>query len=318
MRKSRKIVNKLIFFIGLSVLFIGGFSGEGLASNGITISPSTQEVAVRGDGPTDFDIKVKNQTEEVKTLQLSSIDFDGLQASGGLVFGGEKATLLDRNRLAKWLLLPNGSITLAPGESKQVTIRIQNSSKFEIGGHYGAVVFRVVQGGALEGNNVTVTQSAAALVLAVKNGAANYQLSLQPGEKGSSIMLRKPTQFGYGFKSQGNAHVVPRGQLQVVGPFNRLVGTGILNTQSKRILPGAVSSFSVPVQWESATLLPGKYKAVLTYRHDATDKTEQYTEEFWYVGAPFLLAFLAVVAIVVLVTIFLLRRRPKRRPFWLH
>ena len=76
-------------------------------------------------------------------------------------------------------------------------------------------------------------------LLIKKEGGDRYQISMRDREKVKVLNWSILNSYNVTFENQGNVHVKPRGVILVTDIFGRTIKKGIINEDSKIILPGA-------------------------------------------------------------------------------
>jgi hypothetical protein len=303
----------VVLFLGAPVSAVFASAKTAAPPSGITISPPLQQVAFPvAETSVPLNVIVTNNTPQTQTLYLSSVDFNALQDTGGLLFIGSKATALQRRYgLAKWLQLPYQQMTLTAGQSQTVDAAIRNDSTLAGGGHYGAILFTLRplldSGGQVSANLNAV---ASALVFAEKQGGIIYQLSLQTPHLGT-YWSTLPSSVSLRFRNGGNVHLVPRGTVTITGPFSKkAVSEGTINEDSAIILPQNTRDYRVELSHSIGSLAPGPYKMQVAYRYDGNDVYQTVTVTFWVINLEGIAAILLIAVVLILLV---LKRRAVAR-----
>jgi hypothetical protein len=246
---------------------------------GITISPPLQKVTL---GPGLLEAKthviVTNTTKNKFSATIDLVDFKSLNETGGLTLG-QVGVPLWKYGLANWMNVSNGKeFTLAPGESTNLEVGIQNRSDLTPGGHYGAVL---IKGKAQTpaGTQLDFNQNLASLLFVKKLGGEKYGMELTSFESQRSHDL--PQSVTMGFKSTGNVYVIPRGYIEVRDPLGELVEKGIINENSNLIMQESTQKLITllkPVDKPSHK--SGKYSITAYYRYDGQSDYSKKTVYF--------------------------------------
>ncbi|HSX35789.1 MAG TPA: hypothetical protein VLH84_02535 [Patescibacteria group bacterium] len=297
-------------------------SADSITYKGITLTPAVINLDLqKGQTRASFDIQVSNNTSEPQALTISSIDFRSLNETGGVAFIGSEASEFDHKYgLASWLDLGNGSVELAPGQTKTVSVAVDNRMDLSPGGHYAAVLFRSagvssVTGGA---NPVAINQVVSSLVFVRKTEGAKFSIGLEQLSVPRG-WFRLPSAINVVFKNTGNIQLVPRGLITVSGPFSHEVSRGIVNTDSNLVLPGGSRLYQVNLFKTGHVWWPGIYHVRVQYRYDGSVALQTATAAFLYLD-PMLIGIVLVVIAVSWYSIRkrqyifrLLRRLPKQK-----
>jgi hypothetical protein len=270
---------------------------------GITISPAFAQVQVSAtETEHPIRLKVTNNEDKPQTLEISAADFNTLDESGGLLFVGTNPTELQKKYgLAKWIRLPETSITLEPKETKNIDAIIVNEPDFAPGGHYGALMLSLPSSSLDEKQNkVAINSIASSLLFVTKTGGEIYKLQLNKVEDSHNI-FKLPNSVTLRFKNNGNTHLTPRGVVTIIDPSGKVVKKGVINQDSNIILPEAFRRYTVDLNNISTARLPGKYKTVVDFRFDGYEKFRTYqTSQFLLTPN---VVFLIVPIIVILAAI---------------
>lgn len=258
---------------------------------GFSVSPMFQELSLNAnDREKDFLITLTNATDQTTSFSLSVLDFGGLDESGGVAFLGGEKDLEKKYSLAPWMKPEKEQVTLAPNESMDVRVIIENSASLSPGGHYGAITFKTNEdiSQATAGNKIAVERLFSVLVFVKKIGGERYDLSLKGQENdGNSVLLPKTVRAR--FLNGGNVHIVPRGTITLTDPLGRVVSKGIINEESGILLPETFRVYPVQMQGLALSFFPGYYMIDIAYRYDGRDDFSVYSEQF---------AFLPGIAII--------------------
>lgn len=278
-----------VFFIILAAALIGA-AKAGAAANpaqgklpaGVTISPAFQQASVAaGEQQHPVVFKITNNESSAKTFDLSVQDFNTLGETGGLFFAGANPTELQKKYgLAKWLSLPQTSITIQPKQTATVQAMILNLPDLAPGGHYGALMLRQQSAGQSAGaNKVAVHPIASSLLFVTKIGGDTHKLSLA-SVSFSRTLFSLPGSVQLRFHNDGNTHLVPRGTVYIKTAGGKLVSKGIINEDSAIILPETYRQYVVNLQNAGGLSVSGKYQLHADFRFDGIDIYRTYRQDF--------------------------------------
>jgi hypothetical protein len=278
-------------------------AADSAAPTGITVSPAFQQVSIDSSElaqPVSFTI-INNKTTP-QTISLSAQDFNSLSETGGLLFVGANPTQLQKKYgLAQWLQLPQKSLTLQPKQSVKITANILNLPSLSAGGHYGALMIGLDNGGKqASGNGVSLHPVASSLLFVTKIGGDTHKLSLANVYVKRS-MLRLPGSVTLRFHNDGNTHLIPRGSVSLYDGRQRLISKGIINQDSGIILPGTFRRYSVYLSSVHRPLLPGHYTLNVDFRFDGISQYRRYSTSFFSI--PRLARTIEVLIVLVILTV---------------
>ena len=282
LQEDRKYLH--FFILVCSVIAFLSFTRFARASGDFEISPMLQEVAItNGEIKKEVNITLTNTTHHQVFLTLSAVDFQGLDASGGVAFLGSDQSLGREYTLAPWIHLETDSLVLNPGEERAVDVTIENRDDLSPGGHYGAVLFRnAPQDDVTNIPHVALSQVFTSLFFVKKEGGEKPALDLTQWTREShwfSVLKEEHIQF----TNSGNVHVVPRGEIEIRDFLWRLVGRGILNDSSFLILPKMNRVYRVKPFLVRYPFSPGLYTITLRYHFDGDETTREEMRRVWYV-----------------------------------
>lgn len=273
------------------------------APTGITVSPAFQQVSIDSSEATQpVSFTIINNKDSAQTISLSAQDFNSLSETGGLLFVGANPTQLQKKYgLAEWLQLPQKSLTLQPKQSIKITANILNLASLSAGGHYGALMIGLDNGGKAAGNsNVSLHPVASSLLFVTKIGGDTHKLSLANVYVKHSL-LRLPSSVTLRFHNDGNTHLIPRGSVSLYDGRHRLISKGIINQDSGIILPGTFRRYTVFLSSVSRPLLPGHYTLNVDFRFDGISQYRRYSTSFF--SMPRLARTIEVLAAVLILAV---------------
>lgn len=283
------------------------------ATNGIGVTPGLQEIEMSQDQPeVSFEVVVSNSTESRVDFRLNTIDFGALDESGGVAFLGKTGQETYAYSLSQWMQVATPEISLEPGATQSVTVTIKNDASLSPGGHYGAVLVTTRDTGQVQHDSVAMLPGASTLVLLKKSGGESYDLKIDQ-IKANKPFLGLPQSAQLRFQNAGNIHVVPRGTVQLTGPFNSKLANGTINETSAFVLPDTYRQMEVPLRYTSQPWLPGRYTMKIEWRYDGTDQMQTQEIHYWYVGKIGWAVIIIVSLSFVLYLYILYRRRPVTR-----
>jgi hypothetical protein len=191
--------------------------------------------------------------------------------------GSNPTDLQKRYGLAKWMSIPESTVTIPAKKTISVTTSILNQDTLASGGHYGAIMLSIASGNnTIAYQNKVAVQPIASLLLFVnKVGGDIHKLNLTNVYIGRSF-FGLPSNITLRFHNDGNTHLVPRGTVTITNPRGRLVGKGVLNENSNLILPQTYRSFNVPLVKIARVSILARYKVSVNYRFDGYDQFRTY------------------------------------------
>lgn len=283
-----------------AVVILIGYPLTARAADSLRLSPALQDVVLSEPGETrTLALTLTNSTASDLTVVLSTTDFGQLNETGGLAFIGDDDQSW-QHRLAAWLTVDRDRVTVPAGQSVTATLRLVNRDDLTPGGHYAAVLARIVDAAdtsATAASSQIGWQGVLATQLYVlKRGGETYQLSLLDIEP-SGTVWRQPGAVSLRWRVDGNTHIKPYGQVEVLSGRGQVVASGTINEDSAIILPGATRVMAVKLT--GARWWPGHYMVRVRYhRQDSADWLEA-SQTFWYFPVWFIVALVGLLILIV-------------------
>jgi uncharacterized integral membrane protein len=289
----------------------------------LTLSPARIEVS--GDPGTTItkDITLLNDSSAgTETYYVTYANFEAQGETGSPFFAPPK------DDLGTWMTTTS-SVTLAPNETKTITLNINIPKDAYAGGHFAVVFF----GNTPQGGQISVGAKTGTLVLLSVNGNV-----LEAGGLVSFNTLKHqffynslPVSLEYRFKNDGNDRVKPTGNVTMHDLFYLPVATIDANPVTGNILPHSTRLFNldwvkqgvdpnavppssffgfffnrVAYQWENFAV--GLYFAKLNLVYGTQNIHSSQTAMFFVFPWQLLLCMLIVLLIILFVGRILLRR----------
>lgn len=293
----------------------------------ITASPVFFEFNLKPGESQDQTIKIRNNGSNQATLSISTNKLESTGLSGDIRI----ADLSDEDKNANWFQFEQNTVSIAPGEWKEVpfSLTIPQNAAF---GNYFTITFTQA------GNEESVSQPGAQL-----SGAVAIPILINvdaPGSKAEAKLIEfktaneinehLPVEFLTTIENTGNIHLRPIGNVFVKGNNNKDIASIPVNDGAGNILPGSARQFSsfwtdgfivkepvvendqvvlddngnpktkVKINWNKLTDLRfGKYTAVLlaVYDDGQRDIPMEATTTFWVI--PYKLIAGAIVALII-------------------
>jgi len=309
-------------------------SAQSTGSAALSIPPKKNYVIDPGSSVQDT-LNIRNiDTTSDLNLNLRVIDFTYTDDSG------TPKLMLDQNlepttwSLKSYLQVPE-SVSVKPGQSKSVDLKVSIPSKLGAGSYYSAIIYST---GAPNGGNVGLSASGVTLVFVTVPGKVNEDLTLknfgaynpdkQSGDGFMFITGTEPKYMGYTLENKGNVTEAPVGTITLKSMFGQQYSITDVNTSKSLALIGQTRTFSTCIKLEkqgpeanntptcvSAGLWPGFYTASLDIFYGQNgNNTQEITKTtvFWYLPLWFLVVVL-ILALIVAFTIWRLVVAVKRR-----
>ncbi len=274
--------------------------------SGIIVSPGLLEVVL--DKPQEekkIEIFYTNNTNAPITLEIFPIDFKQQDIRGGISFLGKDSGNFSYS-LSSFLSFQTNFLKLDPQEKKSIQLTVKNRDDLSPGGHYAAVIARMLISENEDTSAMRVAPSLSSMILLRKTGGERFNLTLRSVDyNGGAIAFSYTSHMSILFNNQGNVHLVPYGRVEVRDMFGRLVRQGTVNTGSLPVFPESQRSIDIDVQ-KITTSLPISINSLTIKGQDSLKKTTySYADTFIYIHPLFLLILVAAISL------FIYRRRRK-------
>ncbi len=313
----------LLAIVGLSLAWLGCViwptgPAQAAAFDVLKLSPVRTDITIAPGESKSIVMTLTNPSPSSVTLQAVENDF---------VSNDEQGTpdlILDPNITApthslKAFMAPIDKVTVAPGESKQVTITIRVPADAQAGGYFGAVRFIADRAGS--SGQVNMNASLASLILLRVPGDIVEKLQLTTltahlaGQTMSSLFYggQTPLALTVRFENKGNVQVSPVGMVSVKRG-KTVVYEGQFNDKTPRdmILPDGARKWQVPLK---NTTQFGKYTVYATFSYGQANTTITTQTSFWVIPTSWWLWAATVAAVIIgLLVVVSIGLRIYRRP----
>jgi hypothetical protein len=279
-----------------------------VSSQGLSITPAFQEVIFEeNDREKTSSFLLKNDTDQRLTFEFQIVPYGTMDLEGGL--SSFNPSLNKAAGTLDYIQFDVPELTLEPGEFQELDFRVVNRSSLAPGGHYVAVVSKIV---SQTKDKQEIVPAVGALVMIRKKSGEQANLSLTNVKHVSSgIVFSLPRRTILSFENRGNVHVIPRGSIKVSDMFDRVVMQGTINENSIFVLPERSRDIEVMLK-KSRWLIPISF---LTLEVDGNtqgfDTRYTYRSSFFYIS-PW--TFVFIPALILGGVIVIRRRKQPRKP----
>jgi uncharacterized membrane protein len=269
---------------------------------GLTVSPAIEQLSlVKGQTSVHFNALITNNTKDRMSIDVYDTDFTAYNEKSGIVF---LPNLSNRpHGLAQWLQADINKTSLDPGQGQTIPVTITPDKNLAPGGHYGALVYKVIStGSAQKGNLIASNEGVSTLVfLTTEEGSTqNVSLGAAPIQK---VSFAIPQSVNVVLNDTGNTQTVPTGWVSIVNDANKEVARGAINPEAGLILPGTSRLYSVDLKAKANQSLPGAYRMVVYYQASGSNSTSVYSARFIVINSKTIIA-IAILTILLLIYIF--------------
>ncbi len=246
-------------------------------SEGIQVAPAVIEDRVDPGQIYRFSIKVTNLSENERTFNLLARDISGLDDRGIPIFTEEgESTIYE---LSSWIVLPQDSIILKPGQSTSVPFSVQVPAEATPGAHFGGVFFEV-RPDQLSSTGAAVGSRVGTIINLRISGAITEDMRLREFSTENFLYDSPPVTFTTRVDNLGNVLIRPQGVIEVSDMFGKTVGTIEINKSAAAVFPGGNREYAADWEYEGFTF--GRYQALLSFVYGEDGrKTVVRTTSFW-------------------------------------
>jgi hypothetical protein len=210
----------------------------------IQIVPTFQEVVINAaTEATTSAITITNNSDSNQEFEISPIDIRQFDDDGRIALA-DKPLTGEKYALASFITVGSNSISVPSKSSITVPLTITNTPSLSPGGHYAAIVVRLID---TSKNNQIVLPAVSSFMLVRKEGGEQYHLSLQKTDILDTYGLNIPDQTSLHFSNQGNTHVIPRGNIVFKDIFKHIVSKSTINENSLYVFPGTERILNQPL-----------------------------------------------------------------------
>lgn len=280
------------------------------SSSGISLTPAIEKLNLtKNQINTNFNITVSNNNTYPIVVTVSTSNFTALNTGGSVAFLNSSNTA---HGLKQSLHPSLSEVPLPAKSSATIPISITNVSSLAPGGHYGAVIFRVVPlSYKSKGNSLSTNEELSVLVFLTTSSGGTQSVQLNPPNFGS-IVTSLPTSLNLVLTNTGNTQVSPIGHVSITRA-SKVLAKGVINAESGLVLPLTSRLYNVNLVYAKKTNLPGIYHINAYYQASANSKQLSYTKTVFLINKSLIIAAI-LVALILLV--FIIRRVGQNYTFY--
>lgn len=302
MKENFPFKNKIFAFLFFIFLLVGVFvfAQEKGGQVGLSVSPLRFEFSADPGDKIENVIKVANPTKNTFSVKMQVEDFTAMGEEGQVKVEEQKDHTYS---LKRWVITSPSEFTLAPGESKIVSFKINVPQNAEPGGKYGSILATVTGIVTPEGTGASIQPKVGALVLLSVSGKIVEKLDVK--EFSAPKFLNKgPVKFTLRFENKGTVHLRPKGIVSIYDIFGKKVAD--LEIPQQNVLPGAVRKVSV--EWKKGWLFGLVYRAMFVGSYGS--QNEPISASLTFYAFPWLYAGI-IILILILIIFFFVRAHKK-------
>jgi hypothetical protein len=303
MRIDKKaLMRRILLALGILSALLStcqSVNADNPTTEGLSVSPYLEQIALNPNQNSDnYSILLTNHYPTTVLVHVSAQDFTNLNESGEVQFLSPLQDVHNPYSIDHSLQFAYSEVAIGPDQSREIPVTITNARSLATGGHYGAVIFKVI-GSSSKGNNVVINQAIASLLFLDTVGQGTQSLSLTTPIL-NKLYLTFPRSINSVFSNSGNTQTTPRGVIQITNRSNRIVAQALINASSSLVLPDSKRLFPISLQQTTNLLLPGKYTFKIYYRYAGQSVYRVYQQQFYYFGIPFIILAICIAILLVL------------------
>jgi len=270
----------------------------------LTVVPPTQDLKAKPGEQIQTNIKIRNEGDETIYVKGGVKDFIVTDDKGTPMIVEEEVS--GRWSLSSWLVLSPTEETIPPHSSKSFDLAIIIPQDALAGGHYASVYFTPVVDELKNQSGSGIETRIVSLINLVVLGSTAEQAYIKKFWA-PAFSEYGPIKITSQIENQGNAHIVPRGKIEILDLWGRVLETYSL--EERKIFPFAFRSFE---NFFGKKWLFGRYKATLTVAYGQTGQVLTASLLFWVLPWRIILA-VALALIIFILGAYWLKKEKKRK-----
>jgi len=227
--------------LSLFALVLLGGAWSVLPASAFTLQPALFDVSINPGSTFQGTLSVSNDETAEQTYFLSIQKFVPKGEMGQQQF----LPLENVEGLPQWIFLKQPSLTLRPGESRDIPFSIRVPEDALSGGYYAAIFFSTQPPLMAAQQKIVTGAKVGALMLVSVEGELVHRLRIADFGLDTPASIRSlPASFRLKLENLGNTHVRPEGDVTITNFFGSTVARLPINTEAARILPASARRFS--------------------------------------------------------------------------
>lgn len=278
------------------------FAQSASASLGSSVAPPVYDLMAK---PGETFSKIMNVRNDSSGSQSFRMVVQGISSSNEV--GGLNFLPVSSADLSGWMSVSPEDFTLAPGQSKDVTVTVKVPASAAPGGHYATVFAQ--SGGPQTGGAQISSMVGSAFLVRVSGRVVESADVVEFSTAQARVIPGQPIEFTVRAKNTGNTHIRPQGTIEVFNGDIKVDEIAV-NPEGLTVLPGAVRKFEVQ---SNKTLPAGRYRAQMTMVYGAGQSISVPAVSFMVVGEMSIATVVAIVLaifVLILAAALLVNRRP--------
>lgn len=279
---AKKIIVQIFVWLSICWLTYQPMVVQAQSSEGvIRVVPAFQEITL--DETTQVataSIQITNTSTTEQQFGISPVDIQQFDSNGQVILA-EKPLTGQNFALASFIKLTADKITIPKQSSIVVPLIITNTQSLSPGGHYTAIVARLI---SATGNDQQILPAVSSFLLVRKVGGEQFHLSLKESPLLNTFSAKLPRETTLTFSNQGNVHVIPRGTIVIKDYFGREVGKSIINENSLYVFPGTERVVTQKIQYSQSLFVFAPLSITITGTSQPGSIPYQQSGWFFYIN----------------------------------
>jgi hypothetical protein len=218
------------------------------------------------------------------TVYLDSVNFLANDETGRPTFIPVISNETKGETLAEWIVLSDGAIVIAAGQSAVIPFTVIVPSEAAPGGHYAAITIGTRPPELLltDTSQVTTSQVLTALVFLKVDGNIVESAAIREFRSDKSVVQSSKNSFVLRVQNSGNVHVQPQGEITIYNMWGAKRGTIPINQQTQYgiVLKDSIREYTFAWDSDSHPFDIGRYKAVVALAYG--EETRQFINSATY------------------------------------
>lgn len=236
----------LVFLMLLNQLSHVNFVQAQSSEGAMQVMPAFQEITLNENTQVaTASMQLTNTSKQEQQFGITPIDIQQFDSNGQVILA-DKPLTGQNFALASFITLALDKVTVPKESSITVPLIITNAQSMSPGGHYAAIVARLISDSA---NDQRVLPAVSSFLLVRKIGGEQFHLSLKRSELLDTFRAKLPVETQLTFSNQGNVHVIPRGTILIKDIFGTLVAKSTINENSLYVFPGTERSVTQKITY---------------------------------------------------------------------
>ncbi len=279
-------------------------------SAGAQILPALFEETVNPGDAFERKMTVRNVSTSDQVYYLLKKDITGVRDDNSPMFANEHDTPTGYE-LSSWVSLSEEPITLAPGGSAVIPIKVSVPTNASPGSHFGGV-FVSVQAPRMRQTGASVGYEVGTILSIRIRGDVVENARVRSFSTDRLIYSKPLVNFVTRVENSGNVLIRPRGILEVFNMFGKRVTLLNVNENRGAVFPGTTRSYETI--WDDKDFAFGRYQGIvsLIYGEQGHETTVSGTVSFWVLPINIILPVIGLLAFFVLATYFSVRWHIRR------